>query len=154
MSITTTSHDLILLIRRTYHEKTSSPYQKNQMQNSLLESSVINHSSSVLPRPLWCIYCMIHEYEAMGNLKLMVFEKFKCNFIKGLAPVHCVVYRLALSYKTQHTDGGERTVFLCVKQSINNVVSKKLNGFSASSSQLASSPSRSDTRALLMSSSS
>ena len=69
----------------------------------------------------------------MGNLDLMVlFEKFKCNFIKGLAPVHCVVYRLALLYKTQHTDGGERTVFLCVKQSINNVVSKKLNGFSAS----------------------
>ena len=82
---------------------------------------------------------MIHEYEAMGNLDLMViFEKFKCNFIKGLAPVHCVVYRLALLYKTQHTDGGERTVFLCVKQSINNVVSKKLNGFSASSAQLAS----------------
>ena len=73
------------------------------------------------------------EYEAMGNLDLTVlFEKFKCNFIKGLAPVHCVVYRLALLYKTQHTDGGERTVFLCVKQSINNVVSKKLNGFSAS----------------------
>ena len=76
---------------------------------------------------------MIHEYDAMGNLDLMIlFEKFKCNFIKGLAPVHCVVYRLALLYKTQHTDGGERTVFLCVKQSINNVVSKKLNGFSAS----------------------
>ena len=52
--------------------------------------------------------------------------------------MHCVVYRLALLYKTQHTDGGERTVFLCVKQSINNVVSKKLNGFSASSAKLAS----------------
>ena len=71
-----------------------------------------------------------------GNLEtiqaMVLFEKFKCNFIKGLAPVHCVVYRLALLYKTQHTDGGERTVFLCVKQSINNVVSKKLNGFCAS----------------------
>ena len=63
---------------------------------------------------------------------IVLFEKFKCNFIKGLASMHCVVYRLALLYKTQHTDGGERTVFLCVKQSINNVVSKKLNGFSAS----------------------
>ena len=94
-----------------------------------------------------------------GNLEtiqaMVLFEKFKCNFIKGLAPVHCVVYRLALLYKTQHTDGGERTVFLCVKQSINNVVSKKLNGFSASA-QLAKQALRlaQIREALLMSSSS